>query len=54
MRKNYLYAVTILLLLLGLGLSCFFFREYKPAEYKNGTFVECPMEFVKKDRELTA
>lgn len=54
MRKNYLYAVTIALVLLGVGLSFFFFREFQPAEYKNGTFVERPVEFVQEDRELAA
>lgn len=42
MRKNYVYAITLILLSLFLWAACYLYLEYKPVVYQNGTFVECP------------
>lgn len=54
MRKNYLYAITIVILSLFVWFSYCFYLEFHPVEYQNGTFVELPPETVENDRELAA
>lgn len=54
MRKNYLYAITLVILSLTVWLSYYFYLEYRPEEYKNGTFVELPQEIVNEEWELAA
>ena len=54
MRKNYIYAMTLVILSLTVWLSYYFYLELRPQEYKNGTFVEVPHEIVEDTWELTA
>lgn len=54
MRKNYIYAITIVILSLLVWLGYYFYLEFRPTEYKNGTFVELPGEFLCEEWELTA
>lgn len=54
MRKNYLYAITIVILSLFVWFSYYFYLELHPVEYQNGTFVEVPEEPVEGFRELAA
>ena len=54
MRKNYVYAITLLILSVTVWLSYYFYLEYRPEEYKNGTFVELPDDSMEEFRELSA
>lgn len=54
MRKNYLYAVALVILSLLLWFGSFVYLELRPVEYQNGTFVELPKEFTENETELTA
>ncbi len=54
MRKNNVYALTLLLLLLFFWLGYLYLTEYLPAEYENGTFVELPKEENAKESEAFA
>lgn len=54
MRKNYLYAVTILILSLFIWFGYYLYLEYRPVEYKNGTLVELPQEILYDELELSA
>lgn len=42
MKKNYRYAVVIVLVSLLLWCSYFFYMQHHKVEYENGTFVELP------------
>lgn len=54
MRKNYVYAITLVVLSVTMWLSYYFYLEYRPEEYKNGTFVEIPYDRMEEIRELSA
>ena len=54
MRKNHVYAITLVVLSLAVWLSYYFYLEYRPQEYKNGTFVEVPYENMEEIQELAA
>ena len=54
MRRNYLYALTIVILSLFVWVSYYLYLEYRPIEYKNGTLVELPKEIICEEWELTA
>lgn len=54
MRKNYIYVLTIVMLLLFVWLSYYIYLEYRPVEYKNGTLVELPKELQWEEWELSA
>ena len=54
MRKNYIYAMTLVILSLTVWLSYYFYLELRPQEYKNGTFVEVPREATEDIWELAA
>lgn len=54
MRKNYLYAVTIVILSLLIWLGYYLYLEYRPTDYKNGTLVELPTEILCDEWELCA
>lgn len=54
MRKNYLYAVTILILSLFIWFGYYLYLEYRPIEYKNGTLVELPKDIQCEEWELSA
>lgn len=54
MRKNYVYAMTLVILSLTVWLSYYFYLELRPQEYKNGTFVEAPLEITEETLELAA
>lgn len=51
MRKNNVYALTLLLLLLFFWLGYLYLTEYLPTEYENSTFVELPKEEHTKETE---
>jgi len=50
MRKNYVYAITLVLLSLFLWAGYYLYLEYKPVVYRNGIFVEIPV--IDKDEVL--
>jgi hypothetical protein len=49
MRKKDIYLLTLILLILFFWVGYYFYMEYKPVVYKNGTFVE-----MVKDEDLLA
>ncbi|MBO5158539.1 MAG: hypothetical protein U0M69_04735 [Lachnospiraceae bacterium] len=54
MRKNYVYAITLVILSLFLWAGYYLYLEYRTVEYKNGTFVELPKEMICDEWDLTA
>lgn len=54
MRKNYVYAITLLLTALFLWVGYYLYLEYRPVVYKNGTLVELPKEVICEEWELSA
>lgn len=54
MRKNHIYAITMILLVLVLWAGYYLYLQYQPVVYENGTFVEFPVENVKDITELDA
>ena len=46
MRKNYVYAIALILLSIFLWLGYYLYLESKPVVYKNGTFVELPVNII--------
>lgn len=54
MRRNYVYAMALLILSLTVWLSYYFYLELRPQEYKNGTFVEVLQENMEETLELAA
>ncbi len=54
MRRNYIYAITLMVLTLFIWVGYYLYLEYRPVTYKNGTLVELPDEFMKDERELSA
>lgn len=54
LRKNYIYAMTLVILSLTVWLSYYFYLELRPQEYKNGMFVEVPREATEDIWELDA
>lgn len=54
MRKNYIYAITLLVLSLAVWLGYYFYLEYRPMKYEYGTFVELPQELIEDEWELCA
>ena len=54
LRKNYVYALTLVILSVTVWISYYFYLEYRPEEYKNGTFVEVPYDRVEEVLELSA
>lgn len=40
MRKKDIYLLTLIVLILFFWVGYYFYVEYKPVVYKNGTFVE--------------
>ena len=54
MRKYYVYAMTLLFLAVFLWLGYYFYMEYRPINYENGTFVELPNRNMKEEQEFSA
>ena len=54
MRKNYVYAITLILMALFLWAGYYFYMEYRPVEYENGTLVEIPTQRNNEEWELSA
>lgn len=54
MRKNYVYAITLILMSVFLWLGYYLYMEYRPITYENGTFVELPTEKNEEVWELSA
>lgn len=54
MQKNYVYAIALAVLSLMIWIGYYSYLEYRPQEYKNGTFVEAPYERMEEIRELAA
>ena len=54
LRKNYVYALTLVILSVTVWLSCYFYLENRPEEYKHGTFVEVPCDGIEEVLELSA
>ena len=54
MRKHYRYALTLVIFVLSVWISYYFYLEYRTEEYINGTFVEVPQEILEETWELAA
>lgn len=54
MQKKYVYAITLVILSLTMWIGYYSYLEYRPQEYKNGTFVEAPCESMEEILELAA
>lgn len=54
MRKNYVYAITLLIVTLSIWMGYTLYLEYHPVTYKNGIFVELPREFRSDKWEFSA
>ena len=54
MRRNYIYAIAILMMSLAIWFGYYLYLEYKPVSYKNGTFVEVPKHISMEIKELSA
>ena len=54
MRRNYVYAITILLMSLFLWVGYYLYLENRPTVYKNGTLVEAPVIQELEEWELSA
>lgn len=54
MRKNYVYAITMIIFVLFLWAGYYLYLQYQPVVYENGTFVELPMEKREDTMELNA
>ena len=54
MRKNYVYAITLLIVTLSIWMGYTLYLEYHPVTYKNGIFVELPRGFHLDKWEFSA
>ena len=54
MRKNYVYAIAIVMMSLVIWFGYYLYLEYRPTEYKNGTLVELPEESWQEEIKLSA
>ena len=54
MQKKYVYAITLVVLSLTMWIGYYFYLEYRPREYKNGTFVEVPYESMEEIQVFAA
>ena len=54
MRRNYIYAVTFVLLIAALWISYVLYQGEQAARYEGGIFVELPREWNNSARELSA
>lgn len=54
MRKYYIYAITLIILSLTIWAGYYVYMEYRPTQYKYGTFVEVEKDFGKCIKELAA
>lgn len=52
MKKNYLYAVTIVLVSLTLWIGYCIYCEIHPREYKHGILVELPVQYPEEEKVL--
>ena len=48
MRKHYIYAITMIIIVLSLWTGYYLYLQHQPVVYENGTFVEVPMEKTKE------
>ena len=53
MRKNYIYAITLVVLSISIWIGYYLYLEYKQVSYKNGTFVEVPKHISRDLKELS-
>ena len=54
MRKSYFYVVLAVLISFLFGAGSYLYLEYRPVEYKNGTFVEVLPDSYGEMRELAS
>ena len=54
MRKSYFYAVLAVITLSLFFVGYYLYLEYRPVEYKNGTFVEALPDSFEGVRELAS
>ena len=54
MRKHYIYAVTMIIIVLSLWAGYYLYLQHQPVVYENGTFVEVPVEITKEVMEFCA
>lgn len=54
MRKNYVYAITLILMTIFLWAAYTMYVEYRPVTYKNGIFVKMPERLDSAKWELSA
>ena len=54
MRKHYIYAIAMIVLVLSLWTGYYLYLQRQPVVYENGTFVEVPVEKTEEAAELCA
>ena len=54
MRKNYIYAIAVVMMTLAIWFGYYLYLEYRTMEYKSGTLVELPKELWQEEKELGA
>ena len=54
MRKHYIYAITMLLIVLSLWAGYYLYLQHQPVVYENGIFVEVPEEKKEDTMEFYA
>ena len=54
MRKHYIYAITMILVVLSLWTGYYLYSQNQTKVYENGTFVEVPLEKTREAMELFA
>ncbi len=54
MRKRYIYAITMIIMVLFLWTGYYLYLQHQPVVYENGTFVEVPVEKTEEEMELYA
>ena len=54
MRKSYFYVVLAVLISFLFGAGYYLYLEYRPVEYKNGTFVEVLPDSFEEVRKLAS
>ena len=52
MRKNYIYAITLVVFSVLLWVGYYLYQENRPVSYYSGTFVEIPKEYFMETLEF--
>lgn len=53
MRKKYIYAMTLIILSVGIWAGYYLYLTHRQVSYQNGTFVEVPGFMMEEEKELS-